>query len=651
MRRLVLLVVGLCAIAFGSCVRIQTALHDPGFDRADPRGLLRSDPALLYYVTERIVDAGGGFPDDWRADPRIEHPGGFDVPANLTVGEEFLVAWAHLLTGQSFPLHVVCVVVMGVVASAAAIGVLGLAWELSRSVGWSALATLLYVLTPACYRTIGFVLVNEDLSLPLLLAHLWLLARAARVRTGVSFALSGLALGAALATWHATSFFVTLEAAVFFGLYLASNVNPFAVRRSEFVLWPAGLSTFVPALLVKFTIFSPPFAMAAALMGGHRASQRFGGGRGRGMAVAILLFGLVMGAMCSRISGSGFADFSHVWRVLAAKLAHFGRFPSDPSALTFDARLLWQGPFATMTAEHALAFFQLVLLLGGAAAIALLLARRRLSTTRAEIALSLLALASLFATWLVERVSVFTAPVLAVLAALFLERLARMRRARLGRERSEQGSGQPLAAGERSLALLAARAAPAALVLVLAGQAFAFATWRSDVRRDGLVWYRPHARAAGIASALEAVERFVPANDAVAADFMLSPAILAHTRRPTVIQPKWESRASRERVEKFWNAFYHGSPEDLRRLLVEQYECDWLLVDHSMLGELRASRRLAGLADADPLEAGSAAAILLSEDSALHVPPEFRRIWTNASEASARGRGVYSLWHLAGTPR
>ena len=61
-------------VLISAFLRIHTALADPNFDTTRAAGMLKSDPALLYYVTERILAAGGLPPADFRADPRIEHP-------------------------------------------------------------------------------------------------------------------------------------------------------------------------------------------------------------------------------------------------------------------------------------------------------------------------------------------------------------------------------------------------------------------------------------------------------------------------------------------------------------------------------------------------------------------------------------------------
>ena len=189
--------------------------------------MLRSDPALLYYLTERVVESHGGMPLDFRANARIEHPETTDIPATFASGQEFVVAWAYLLCGKGMPLHVFCVWIMGIWVSLTALCVFGLALELSRRVEWAALAAALYTAMPVNYRTVGWILMNEDFSVPWLALHLWLLARAVRVRTPMSIALASLPLVVAVSTWHATPFFVALEAACVFAWFqrTARNIN------------------------------------------------------------------------------------------------------------------------------------------------------------------------------------------------------------------------------------------------------------------------------------------------------------------------------------------------------------------------------------------------------------------------------------------
>jgi hypothetical protein len=583
MKPVLVVLIALGATIFAAGLRIGTTLRMRGFDAVEVRGQLRSDPALLVYLTERVVEAGASAPEDWRADRRIEHPDALDVPATFTVGQEFLIAWARRHGGDSLPLHVLCVWVAGITAALTAGCVVGMTWELTRSVGWSFAAALLCLLSPASYRSLGFVLVREDLSLPLFALHLFCLARAVRVQSTFAWATSGLALAAALATWHAMSSFVLMEGACAALACLITRRLPFTRRASwAFFVGPALAVLAVPALRAKL------------------------------------------------LAGEG--DLTHVREVLFAKLLHLGHFPDQVSELSFDARLLWQGPFETLSPTAFPALFQLSLWIGLPAAIVLAWrARHEVDDDRLRgrvLGLSLFTLLTLLLTWLVARVFVLPAILLPVLSALGLSRLDVWRRARLTAHRADP-------AAPRSFATLLALLAAPAFLLALLLQVAACASWRSKLESEGLSWNPSASRRAEIVAALEAVETHVPASQAVAADFMLSPAILAHTGRPIVLQPKWETRRSRERVRLFWQAFYRESPESMRRLLVERFDCRWLLVDRTMLWTLRASRRLAGLRDDDPPPAGSLAEALFTT-AAGTPPPGFESVWED-------GRGLVLL--------
>jgi len=346
---------GLCvllaAVAFGAAVRIQTALSLPVFDAENPDGMLKSDTGLLYYITTRIIEGGGLPPSDFRSDPRVEYPETSDLPAMETVGEEFLVAWAHLLTGGRLPLFVLATVVMGVFASLAAIGVYGLALELTGQVRWAVCAVVLYAIVPANYRTIGFTLIREDGSLPFFALHLWLLARAVRVRTGLAILLAAVSLVLALSTWHAMRFFVTLEVACIVAWFLRTGQNPLAARRAW--IFPAILAAgalAVPVLRAKWFVLS--FCMqAVAAMGLAAAVERrvaLGPNARRGVGWATLLVCVAVASGLARGLGAP-DDYGHVIDFAWSKLRLLGTLPDDPNALSFGTRLLWQGPFETVS--------------------------------------------------------------------------------------------------------------------------------------------------------------------------------------------------------------------------------------------------------------------------------------------------------------
>jgi hypothetical protein len=592
---------GACAVLllvlFGTLVRVRTALADPNFDAVHPEGMLKSDPGLLYYFTERIIESGGAPPADFRADPRIEHPLVTDVPAMFPVGQEFFVAWLYRWFGGGMPLYVFCVWVMGAFASLCAVGVYGLALELTGRVSGGVFAASLYALMPANYRTIGFILVGEDFSFPWFALHLWLAARAVRLRTPGSVLAAALPLGIALSTWHAASFFVALESACVFAWFVRTGANPFATPAAWIL--PLVLVAFALAVpVLRHTMFalSLPMQLLIGLLAAAWWTRS--GGRSRLGAAAVACLAAAGSGLASvwlsRLLGGGIGEYSHVFGLLWQKLVHVGRLPDDPRELPFEVRLMWQGPFGTLDPAWGLEQLGLAVACLAWAATTVWRAWRdaRGDATRslppARVVLATLSCVSIPVAWLIERTILLPGILLPVAGACALQRL--------------RGPVRALAIG----------------LVVLVLQAAWFARFLSEHR---IAWYRPAQRQTEIAELVRHLSELVPAGEAVLADFMNSTAILAHTRRAIVLQPKYESRRSRERAELFLETFFDGTPEDLRRVMRDEFRCRYVVFDRFTLGIL--SRYTAGVPPSQVgFTAGTAASTFLSQDDAVlsHVP-------------------------------
>ena len=91
--------------------------------------------------------------------------------------------------------------------------------------------------------------------------------------------------------------------------------------------------------------------------------------------------------------------------------------------------------------------------------------------------------------------------------------------------------------------------------------------------------------------------------------------LLAHTRHATVVQPKYETLRSRERIEHMSDAFFHGTPEQLRRLCKHEFQARYFLL-HAP--EMWSQRYAAGLpiTGAIPL-AGTSAAFFIVRSAQL----------------------------------
>jgi hypothetical protein len=417
---------------------------------------------------------------------------------------------------------------------------------------------------------------------PWLALHLWLLARAARLRTAPAFAAAGVALGLALASWHAMSFVATLGAACAFAWFVRTGENPLRLRGAWAL--PAVLAAFglaVPVLRHTLFLLSLPMLAGIALAAAAAFEARGSLSRAGRAAVAlgVLAAGVGAGLAVARLGGGGFAEYSHVFELAVAKLRFLGRLPESPLRLSFEARLLWQGPFETASVRE--------LFSGGVvgavlACVAICAAAPGWCRGRGDGGFHVLvafATVAALAGWGIRRNLVLPALLTPVVAAAWLARTA-----------------------------AAPRAAWAAGLLL--AQALLFGGVMSG--RQSL-WYFP-VQQDELASAVRFVRAELRDDGAVVSDFVTSPAILAGTRHPIVLQPKYESRETRRRIRELLDAAYHGSPEDLGAFL-RRYQASYLLVDREQLWSLRY---VAGLPwDLPGPAPGSAAAALLSQDPAV----------------------------------
>ncbi len=611
----------LIAIAGSAQVRIRVARADPGFDANEPRRVLWSDPALLYYFTERISENGGTAPAELRADPNFQWPDQVDALAFETVGQEYVAAWWHRLFGGGQPLHVSCLDSMAWSASLTAVGVYLLAAELCGSALWGGLAALLFALLPSSYRTIGIMLLREDFALPWFALHLGLLAWAARKRTPASYVCCGLALLAALATWHAMGFVVAMKAAILVAWFLRTGRNPLAARGAWLV--PAVVavgSLLVPVLRAKTALLSLPMQAAAGLLLAAAVMRRAGAKPWHGRVAALLGIAATAGAAIAvaHLVGGGQGDYSHVVRLLLAKLRFGGALPADPRLLDFEARLLWQGPFETATVGALITGFGLALLPCAWMVVSQLpaWARGRGDEPRALLA-GFTALA-FFAAWLVARTEVVAgvaAPVAMVAVAASLP--------------------------PRWLKALAAA------VLLLVGSlhlAWYFERFRIDwystwqAQPDGTVKWSPHPRQVTLPRLLAWVDAELPAGAPIVADMVTSTALLAHTRHPIALQPKYESIESRRRIEQLLTALYHGTPADVATLM-EKWRCRYFVVDVKSLGP--GSLYLAGLKEDGSERPGPDSAAARFLDRRASEVAGFKLLWRSAPDPA---RDLYRVY-------
>jgi len=650
----------LAIVAASAGLRIGWTLQNPHFDATSSEGFLTTDPAFITYGAARIVAGGGFAPDDFRADPRVEHPDRTDMPAMFTIGQEYLIAWLHLALEGDVPLHVCAVWIMGILAALTGLGVALLTAELCGRIEWGILAALCWAALPASYRTLGFVVVREDLSLPLWALHLWFCARAYRTDRVRDCVGAGLLAGAAAATWHAMGSFLTMELACGAAWFARTGRSALGSPRAVWAPVAAtAVGLAVPVLRAKGFWLSVPLVLAWSLVLVGWLGRKRGLGRATGLGVfagaVVVLAGA--GFALGELLGTG-GDYAHVGELLRAKLAHWGRRPLDPTVLTFDTRLMWQGPFNTADANTFFVELGLVLV---ALPLALVAALPTWWRGRGDERLALFALLfalGLVTTWLIQRTMVLPAVVGSAVLVATLARLGR-RGVLLGGVALAVGCALLLFATEASppppprgqppettigLLLRAMELEPGFVValsiaalatglalrkgLVLAGSVLVvlsvvagegWVTRRYKIANES-VWYASPelVTTAERAQLVRWVRQNVPPDEPIAADFMTSAGLLLHTGHPVLLQPKYETTRSRRRIEAFFEHFYRGTPESLRDWM-DEHGCRTLVVDRPWM---RGNRNLAGIPmnTVEP-PAGSPARWILS-----FVPDQFTRL-------------------------
>ncbi len=517
------------------------------------------------------------------------------------MGQEFVVAWSYLAFGATESLHVFAVRVMALVAALAVLGVFGVVLARTRSYAWALVASVIFSSLAANYRTIGFVLVREDLSLPLFAIHLALLARAVSRPGPRAFLLAGLAAAAAAATWHAMGFFLSVELLALHLWFVRGGPSPFELRGAWAVLVaPIVAAVLVPALAVSGFLLSAPMQLALALLFVAVARRRAAspGPRAFAWVAAPALAGTFA---LGRLLGPARSSYAHVFELLLAKLSHLGVRPVDPGEISFDARLLWQGPFETLPFGELFAWIGAIgALLGGASVALACVHRRRMAGFEAFVVA--LALVAIPVAWGIGRTVILLGLCVPLLLIVVHRALDERRRA-------------------------TALACIAVLALVQA------ASFARDLAQWELDWYMPVWRQDELAETVHWIAANVAPGEAVAADFVNSPAILAGSGASIVLQPKYETDASRRKAELFLTSFYTQPPAEFARVLRERFGARYLVVDTFLLGE--PMRWTAGLTDAPA--AGSAARALLGDERVPGFEEVFR---TGTSELPSRRAGT-----------
>jgi len=406
---------------FSSLIKLDAYKAVPAFNPEDDTGLFSSESAFQYRYA-RLCASGEKIPE---IDRFAQWPEGLRVRENITVMMEYVSGFAYRIAtrlGFELPFHVFLIGFICFWSSLSIFPLYFLSLNVWRKKIGALLSIAFYAVSVAVFdRSVGNFL-REDFTLVLIFGSLtffvYSVTATTRKRALCLSVLAGLCLFFALGSWHLTQFFFLLFSV---GVAICALIDRgddtvidggFEGKRKTLLQNFAVLTAFAvmaglafPVLRSRLFFVSHPLVISYSLVLAGRLAGRYGFSRVR---FASILVGLSTGAgILVWLFTRGYLEYSHVYGVIIAKLMHFGLKPDNPSAISYDARVFWQGPFASPGLASILFYFSHILPASAFPVVRLVRGgvRRNLAT---EKYLLLFLVFSFFALYLLmERMSVF----------------------------------------------------------------------------------------------------------------------------------------------------------------------------------------------------------------------------------------------------
>ena len=540
------------------CLAMVTALHvlhvhlktakifaNPTWDARDETGQFWSEAAFQYrfakYFAEHPLRDWG----ELAHDRDVQHPDTIDDWAEFTVAMEVPVGVLYRWLKPATPFHVFVVWYDCLVSSLSLFAVFFLARALWRSDAVGVFASAFYAtLYPSYGRTVKNLFLREDFAIPWIIFALFFTVRALQEQKTRDQILAAVFWLTALASWHLTQFVMApfIVAAVL--VYLGKGETP---RLPWLVLVLAAGTLLIPVLRAKQVYLSPTMCALYALA----LAVWINGGRKKATIVFAcwLAAFLVAGAWFQKTYG----EYAHVYELFFYKLRFFGVKPDAPTALPWEARVLWEGAFDTADAKefwHSLAWCGPLSLAGVVAALCEYRPRPNPDDGGHRLPLQIFALFTLLLfplSWMVVRYFTFLGFAASVLVAGLVARRIWWRLA------------------------------------VLVAVVWQFATL--DLKPLERIQPEPREYRAVV----DWIRENTPSNAVILATITESPVLWAHTSRPIILHSKFENWTIRERYREFLRAIYSNEAQFHQFCATDG--ADYFVYDIGFMLDAKESRR------------------------------------------------------------
>ncbi|MBN1232576.1 MAG: hypothetical protein JXA60_04400 [Candidatus Coatesbacteria bacterium] len=316
--------------------------------------LFFSESAIQYYYAKQISE--GKKLDE--IDKKAQFPEGFPVAESLTLGIEYITGLSYRLMGLGYlPFHRFLLFMICIYSSLSVFVFFYCCKTVYSSYPLSMLLTIFYIVFPPVYqRTIGNFL-KEDLAIPFL--FLWFLGQllsSRNLRLSLIFSIIG--LSGALLFWHVSPFFIYIALTVYLVKYVIEENKDIVFKMSILHFIIIIFISIISKPNMKAELYLSPVVFAFGLIPLTlilnrkiiRKNSRF-------FYISSAFLILLISFVLSKMTRSNPETYSHVIEFLLAKIRHLGSKPSDPSLLSFNARLLWLTPFIAPSLKNLIVFW------------------------------------------------------------------------------------------------------------------------------------------------------------------------------------------------------------------------------------------------------------------------------------------------------
>lgn len=551
-----------------------------------------ADPSELgFFWTEnafhfrhfQMVAEGLQIPD---RDIRIQHPEGLDVKRYITPVMEKVSGWIYwnfffgkgperFILWYTFVISILTLPAMVVAVR-----------HCGKSIPIALLCAILYGLAPASYyRAVGEGFLREHFALPFIFLSFALFLGCFKKDHLALAAASAVTFAVALASWHVSQLYLTMFMVGCGVVFVATGGKSFPKKSLlVFCAVTAFLSVTMPVLRAKLLLFSPALMLGygivlCAFLVDKGDTTR----RSRLIWLAVLAAFVVAGFAIHAMVGT----YSHVYALLFDKIRFMGRLPTDPNALSFESRLMWTSSFISPGGKNVAILLQGTLIAG---AVGMVVGVGRVfsrTISPMELLILFMAAAAFVLFLLIDRMSVFTVFFVTLAGAVACD------------------------LGDKKL-----RIAAMAGLLVMSVAQLAFHR-RLEFRPT-----RPDIES--LRTLYLSVSNFTSPNSAFLTTFQLGPGLAAYTGRPVVLHSKFESEAIRNKVGKFYSAFFQDEAslhQECMRLGID------FVIYEPAIALLRGRGSVRYIAGLPPLSTSSAAYLF-------HFAPEQLKYFIPVFQAS-----------------